>query len=53
MYVVTNNATNKSSQTILTFIYLKPSYFSGTLNLAIFVGKDLVYFYFNDFTEIW
>ena len=27
-------------------IYLKPSYFSGTLNLAIFVGKDLAYFKF-------
>ena len=31
--------------------YLKLSYFSGTLILAIFVGKDLACFYFNDLTE--
>ena len=34
-------------------IYLKPSYFSGTLILTIFVGKGLVYFYFSDFHENW
>ena len=33
--------------------YLKPSYFSGTLNLAIFVGNNIAYFYFSDFTENW
>ena len=33
-------------------IYLKPSYFSDTLILAIFVGKDLAYFYFSNFTEL-
>ena len=28
----------------MSIIYCKPSYFSSTLNVAILVGKDLVYF---------
>ena len=31
--------------------YLKPSSFSGTLNLVIFVGNDLAYLYLSDFIE--